>query len=375
MSEWPRRVAVIGLGVIGGSFGMALKRLSDLPQVVGWSRRAETAPRAVERGAVDEAAPDARTAAKGADLVYIATPVGSVAELALEIAGELGPGAIITDGGSTKKSIVQALAGRLPEGVAYIGGHPMAGSERTGIDAARADLFDGAYYLLTPTDETDTASYGRLHGLLTRIGANVVAIDPDTHDSAVAAISHVPHLIATALVNLATEQAAGNPNLLRMAAGGFKDMTRIAAGSPEMWADICAANAPAIGEMLARFRIQLDQLGGAVAGQRKDQVAHELERAANVRRELPQLWQAQAADLVEVLVPMSDRPGVISDVTMTIGTFGINVEDIEIAHESATSAVLRLVVEDAPRLGDALAALRDRGFDAQARPLSDLEPA
>jgi prephenate dehydrogenase len=353
---------------------MALRRLEHPPRVVGWSRRAETAPKAVERGAVDEAAPDAASAAEGADLVYIATPVGSIAELALQVAGRLAPGAIITDGGSTKKSIVQALAGRLPEGVVYIGGHPMAGSERTGIDAARADLFDAAYYLLTPTDETDTASYRRLHGLLTRMGTNVVAIDPDTHDSAVAAISHVPHLIASALVNLATEQAAGNPNLLRMAAGGFKDMTRIAAGSPEMWADICATNAPAIGEMLARFRIQLDQLGGAVAGQRKDQVARELERAAQVRRELPQLWQVEAADLVEVLVPMSDHPGVISDVTMTIGALGINIEDIEIAHESATAAVLRLVVDDAPRLAEAMEALRARGFDAQARPLSDLEP-
>lgn len=375
MAEWPRRVAILGLGLIGGSFGMALKRLCGPPHVVGFSRRPQSAPRAIERGACDEAATDPVSAVGGADLVFISTPVGAIGDLARAVGSALEPGAIITDTGSTKAALVKELTGALPPGVVYIGGHPMAGSERTGIEAAQPDLFAGAYYLLTPTAETETASYGRLHGLLTELGANVVAIDPVVHDDAVAAISHVPHLIAAALVNLATEQAAGNPNLLRMAAGGFKDMTRIAGGSPEMWADICASNAPAIGEMLARFRIHLDQMAGAIAGQKSAQVATELARAAEVRRELPALWQAAPAELVEVLVPMLDRPGVISEVTMTIGASGVNIEDIEIAHETATTAVLRLVVEAAPNLDSALESLRAKGYAAQAVALSDTEPA
>lgn len=375
MAEWPRRVAVLGLGLIGGSFGMAVRRLPEPPAVIGWSRRKETAPRAVERGACDEAAPDARGACRGADLVFIGTPVGAVVELVRTVAPALKAGAIVTDAGSTKAVITSALSGVLPEGVHFIGGHPMAGSERTGIEAADADLLRGAYYLLTPAPDTDAEAYKRLHGLLTRLGTNVVAIDPQAHDAAVAAISHVPHLIAAALVNLATEQASSNPNLLRMAAGGFKDMTRIAAGSPEMWADICATNAPAIGEMLARFRIQLDQLAGAIAGQKKDRVAEELARAARVRQDLPALWQERPAELVEVLVPMLDRPGVISEVTTTLGALAVNIEDIEIAHETASSAVLRLVVEAAPGLEEALDTLRERGYAAQAVPLSDVEPA
>jgi prephenate dehydrogenase len=374
MAEWPRRVAILGLGLIGGSFGMALKRLPDAPEVVGWSRRPVTGALALERGAIDEAAPDAVSAARGSDLVYIAVPVESVPELARLIAPALEAGAIVTDAGSTKATVVAALDGTLPGGVTFIGVHPMAGSERAGIDAARPDLFAGAFYMLTPTEKTDAQTYQRLHGLLTRIDANVVAIDPESHDQAVAAISHVPHLIAAALVNLATEQAHGNPNVLRMAAGGFKDMTRIAAGSPEMWADICATNAPAIGEMLARFRIHLDQLTGAIAGRKREQVADELGRAARVRGELPALWQAEPTPLVELLVPMLDRPGVISEVTMTIGGLGVNIEDIEIAHETASTAVLRLVVNAAPKLEDALAVLREMGYEAQARPLADVEP-
>jgi prephenate dehydrogenase len=373
MPEWPRRVAILGLGLIGGSFGMALRSQEDPPLVVGWSRRPETGDRAVERGAIDEAAGDAMSAVRDADLVYIAVPVDSAVELVRQVAPALRPDAIVTDAGSTKATVVAALDGALPEGMSFIGGHPMAGSERAGIEAAREDLFRGSFYMLTPTPKTDAMAYQRLHGLLSSLETNVVAIDPEAHDEAVAAISHVPHLIAAALVNLATEQADGNPNVLRMAAGGFKDMTRIAAGSPQMWADICATNAPAIGEMLARFRIHLDQLTGAIAGRKRAVVADELERAARVRGELPALWQGEPTPLVELLVPMLDRPGVISEVTMAVGALGVNIEDIEIAHETASTAVLRLVVNSAPRLEDALEVLREKGYDAQARPLADVE--
>lgn len=366
-----KRVAILGTGLIGGSLGLAMKSRPSPPVVVGYNRRADTSALAVEMGAIDTPATSAESAVDGADLVFIATPVGAILETLKKIAPALAPGAIVSDAGSTKAGIVRAAEQTLPSGVDFIGGHPMAGSEREGVANASPTLFVGAYYLLTPTETTDMAAFGRLHSLLGELGATVLAVEPEAHDRAVAAISHVPHIVSAALVNLAGADSKNDETTLRIAAGGFRDMTRIAAGNSNMWADICMTNFSAILEELESFQRQVDRLANAIRLGDRNTLVAALEDARRLRSMLPALWQKEAVPLLELHVPVLDRPGVISEITLTIGQLGINVEDIELMHASEAAATLKLVVEKGPNLDKGVAALKAKGYDAQIIEMGD----
>lgn len=359
------RAAIIGTGLIGGSLGLAAKARPNPPTIVGYNRRRESSALALELGAIDEAAASPQGAVDGADLVFIATPVGAILEVLEAIAPSLAPGAIVTDVGSAKAAIVSAAEESVPAGVHFIGGHPMAGSEREGVAHASATLFVNAYYLLTPTAKTDMKAFGRLHSFLSDLGATLLAVDPVAHDRAVAAISHVPHLVSSALVNLAGVESDRDEPALRIAAGGFRDMTRIAGGNPELWADICLTNFAAILEELDGFGKQLDRLRSAIRLGDREELIEVLHQARVLRTRLPALWGQEAVSLKELHVPVVDRPGVISDITLTIGQLGLNIEDIELFHASEAAATLKLAVEDGPNLDKCVAALKSKGYDAQ----------
>ncbi|MDP2400946.1 MAG: prephenate dehydrogenase/arogenate dehydrogenase family protein, partial [Actinomycetota bacterium] len=262
-------VCVIGVGLIGGSFAAACKRLDADIGVLGIDTDTAALALAAERGLIDAGAtPDSARAAGwfsptgspdfGApDLVVLATPA-AISEDWLGILGAEGYAGVVTDVASTKRG-VQAAASALCAYAAFVGGHPMAGSEASGVAAARADLFDGAYYVLTPASDTDMDAYRRLHSFIGSLGARVISVDASAHDEAVAIISHVPHVTASALVDLAKAHAGEGDELLRLAAGGFKDTTRIAAGSPDLWTGICLDNAEALAEGIDELR---DVLGG-----------------------------------------------------------------------------------------------------------------
>ncbi|RJQ54370.1 MAG: prephenate dehydrogenase [Actinobacteria bacterium] len=358
-------VAIVGTGLIGGSLGLAIKEQTNPPTIVGYNRRLRTSMTALEAGAIDEIADSAADAAREADLIFVCTPVGSIVDTLRTIAGDVKKGAVVTDVGSTKADIVATAERLLSADVNFIGGHPMAGSEREGIDNAAAHLFVNAYYLLTPTHRTDMTAFGRLHSFLTALGPTVLAMQPEAHDKAVATISHVPHLLSAALVNLAGRQAKDDETLLRIAAGGFKDMTRIAAGNSEMWADICMTNSAAILELLDRFTAEIARLSEALRDSDRQRLVGVLEEAKGLRTGLPALWQKEAVPLAQLEVPVLDRPGVISEITLTIGQLGVNIEDIELAHASEAAATLRLVVEMGPNLDEAVASLKAKGYDAQ----------
>jgi prephenate dehydrogenase len=245
----------------------------------------------------------------------------------------------------------------------------MAGSERSGVEAARADLFRDAYYVLTPSPDTPPETYSALHALASSLGARVIAIDPSVHDEAVAVVSHAPHVAAAALTRLAARRAGTEEGVMRLAAGGFKDTTRIAAGSPELWTGICLDNAEALGASLAALRADLDAFGDALAA--RDVVALDawLTSAAEVRRALPARWVPATEALTELFVPVTDRPGAVADVTLAASRCGCNIEDIEIDHQSEATAVLRLVLTDEGDLTGLIDTLRDAGFEPSARPL------
>lgn len=372
-----KRICVVGVGLIGGSFAAAARMLEGGVHVVGVDIDPETRAYAVEQGIVDEALAPAEALASGwfgadsaraAELVVLATPA-AITEEWLARLGETGFCGVVTDVASTKAGVSAAARTMLGAGASFVGGHPMAGSEQSGVTAARADLFDGAYYVLTPATDTDSEAFRRLHSFVGRLGARVISVDVDAHDEAVAIISHVPHVTASALVELAKAHAGEGDELMRLAAGGFKDTTRIAAGSAELWTGICLDNATALAEGIEELREVLGGFAEMVRARDSEAIRDWLARAADVRRALPSQWVPASEALTELLVPMIDRPGVVSEITLAVGRSGCNIEAIEIDHQSEDSAVLVLVLTDEGDMQRLVAELGDAGYEPVLRPL------
>jgi prephenate dehydrogenase len=340
------RAAVVGTGLIGGSIGLALRQRGW--HVTGRDVDEARAARALELGALD-AVGDGRDV----ELTFVATPVGAVASEAMRA---LAGGGVVTDVAGVKGPIVATVAH--PR---FVGGHPMAGSEQEGVDGADADLFEGATWVLTPTETTDPGAYTRLRTVVVSLGANVVAVAPDQHDELVAMVSHVPHLTAAALMTLAADAAEERATLLRLAAGGFRDMTRIAAGHPGIWPDVCAENRTRITETLDRLLASLGHLRGLVATGDRDGILEVLERAREARVNLP-LRAPQPENLVEVRVPVPDRPGVLAEVTTLLGELDVNIFDLEIAHSAEGDRGVLVLAVDARNADLARGALLARGY-------------
>lgn len=335
------RVAVIGTGLIGGSIGLALRR--DSVEVIGFDTSAERLAQAVELGALDAAASDLGEAVAGTDAVVIAVPVGVIAAVA--VAALDAGAAVVTDVGSVKGPIVAAIESGRPDAAGrFVGGHPMAGSEQDGLTGASADQFAGATWVLTPTGHTQPEAFSIVRDLVGRVGAEVIATAPDQHDHLVAIVSHVPQLAATTLMDVAAAGGDEHATLLRLAAGGFRDMTRIAAGHPGIWPDICIANREAIVAGLDDYVGALQEVRKLVAAADRPGILEVLERARVARRNLP-VGAPTGEPLAEMRVPVPDRPGVLAEVTTLAGSLGVNIADVEIAHSvEGAGGVLVLVV-------------------------------
>ncbi len=360
-----RRVALIGTGLIGGSVGLALARSGT--EVRGFDADAARALRAKELGVVSEVASGIADAVDGADAVIVAVPVGHVAEV---VVAALDAGApLVTDVGSVKAPIVHAVERARPELASrFVGGHPMAGSEQEGLDGADPELFQGATWVLTPTPRTDPEVFTALRGLVVGLGAEVVAVAPEHHDALVAVVSHVPQLAASTLMDVASTQGDEHTTLLRLAAGGFRDMTRIAASHPGIWPDICVANRDAIVAALDDYVAALEHVRALVDAADRDGLLDVLQRARRARHNLP-VGAEVSGPLVELRVPVPDRPGVLAEVTTLATRLGLNISDLEIAHSMEGQAgVLVLVVAEsgAGELERGLAAL---GYHVSRSPL------
>jgi prephenate dehydrogenase len=326
------RIGVVGTGLVGASLGLAFGRFEDVDEVVGYDRDPAQLEIAVSRGAVHRAVSSAAAAGDGADVVVLAVPVSAVPEVAKEVGTALQPGAILTDVASVKASVVEAMQTAAPEGVHVVGGHPMAGSTEAGAEHASDELFVGATYLLTPTTHTDPQAYRKLHALIGRLGARVIAVSPERHDLLVAVVSHLPQLAATTLMNLASERARDeHAGLLLLAAGGFRDATRVAASNPDLWRDICAENREAIVAVLDDYAARLNALRRTLASGDDAALRSALEEARAARRSLPGK-ETVTGTLVELRLTVPDRPGLLAEVTTTIGSVGVNIEDLSIEH-------------------------------------------
>lgn len=277
-------LAIVGVGLLGGSVAKAARAGALARAIVGIGRDRGRLDAGVREGALDRATTDLEAGVSGADFVLLATPVLTIETLLERVWRAAGEGATLTDVGSTKGTIV-GRAERLAAGrpLAFVGSHPMAGSEKSGYGVARADLFQGATVLVTPTDRTEPRALKAVTGFWEALGARVGTLDPEAHDAAVAAISHLPHAVAYALVDAV---ARGAPEALELAARGFKDTTRIAASDPDMWADIFVANRAALVKSLDGFRQALAELTRAVERGSREEIRALLARVKAAREAL-----------------------------------------------------------------------------------------
>lgn len=371
------RIAVVGFGLVGASFAAAVRAGYPDAQVLAVDIDERTLAEALVRGwATAAALPDdptfERFVTDACDLVVLATPVGVVTQYFEDLARWDYRG-IVTDTASTKARIA-ALAERiLPYPENFVPGHPMAGSEKNGLDGARADLFQGAHWILCPDADTPAEYFPRLHELITSIGARVIALPREDHDEAVAVVSHVPHIVASSLVQLASRHADDQQALMRLAAGGFKDSTRIAAGSPELWCGIAFDNKDALVSGLDEIRGIVGTFADALAADDRATLTALLADAAAARRALPAAWVPSTERLLEVRIPMEDRTGVVAEVTTVTSSVGCNIQSIEIDHVTEDRAVLSLVLTDEGDIGQLSAQLINAGFSVSFSPLTAKE--
>ena len=287
------RVALIGVGLIGSSLARVIKRDSLASEVVACARTQATCDRALELEIVDHATTDPATAAAGADLVMICTPLGVYAEVVAALAPELKPGAILSEVGSVKYTVIRDLAPLVPDGVHFVPGHPVAGTERSGPDAGFAELFQDRWCILTPPEGVDPGAVERVAELWRRAGMMIEIMDPEHHDQVLAITSHVPHLIAYTIVGTATDlEEQMKSEVVKFAAGGFRDFTRIAASDPVMWRDIFLNNREAVLEMLDRFTEDLTALQRAIRGGEGEVLQDLFTRTRELRRGVIEAKQA-----------------------------------------------------------------------------------
>jgi prephenate dehydrogenase len=264
MSIHFNKVTIIGVGLIGGSLARVMKAQNLADVIHGAGRSSESLEQAIRLGVIDQRGQSAAHAVEHADLVVLATPVGAFLPIVREIAPHMKLGAILTDVGSVKGVLVRSLEGLLPSGVHYVPGHPIAGREKHGVDAAIETLFQGAKCILTPTDRTDAGALDAVKALWAAAGMNVVLMDPERHDHIFAAVSHLPHAAAYAMVSTVAEFSSGTDSYITFSGAGFRDFTRIAASSPEMWRDVCLLNGNNIVEMIEQYQFSLNRIKKAI---------------------------------------------------------------------------------------------------------------
>lgn len=283
-----KQVAIIGVGLIGGSLGMILKRDALADSVVGIGRRVENLKTAVELGAIDRYVSDAKDGVRDADLVILATPVDTYERHLTQWGSCLAHGTIVSDVGSVKGALVEQAEKLLPDGVRFVGAHPIAGKEKTGVAAGSVTLFKGARCILTPTKRTDSKAVQAIRAMWEAAGAIVLTMDPMLHDKVLGAVSHLPHIAAFALINALTEVQQTTPelDLLAYSGGGLRDTTRIAASSPEMWRDIFLWNRDNLVRQIETYERHLQQLKRLIQAGDGPAIEQELDRAKKVREQL-----------------------------------------------------------------------------------------
>ena len=353
------KVAVLGVGLIGGSIGLAARQRLQC-EVVGWGRTQATLDRALELGALDRVASSVGEACADAEVVFCAAPVATLPELTGVALEASGPDTVVTDAGSTKRGIVAALG----DDERFVGGHPLAGAETAGVENARADLFEGARWYLTPTERTGGILYDRLQRTIADLGARPQAIDAAAHDRLMATVSHLPHVLANALAGQAAAELTGDSERMPEVGPSFRDATRVAGSNPSIWGDIFAANRDAV---VAAIDDVVDRLGKAreliLSGDTSEVAAWHAAAGADRRRLLE--TELSAGPLRELRVVVANRPGTVAELALALGEAGVNIEDMALhpAADMETGAI-SLWVGGEEQAERAAALVRELGHSA-----------
>jgi prephenate dehydrogenase len=363
-----QRLAIVGLGLMGGSLGLAARERGGVTRIVGCDTDAGAREAALGRGCVDEAAGDLASAVAEADLVALCAPVAELPRVLAELA-ELAPQATVTDIGSTKTGVVAAV----PPGLRprFIGGHPICGMETRGAQNARAELFDGATWYLTPLAETEPARLRDLHRLLAALGATPVAIDAGVHDRLLALTSHLPHALANLLVVQAGEARIDGHDPLTAIGGSFRDMTRVAGANPRIWVDIFLDNREALAAVLREHQRSLADVLAALEAGDAGYLARWIGQASGHRRRaLAAQFDQRPEELFRVQVHVPDRPGVFAGITQALGAARINIEDFELHHFTPErGGTIELLVAGLEAAERAVELLDAQGYGALAAPV------
>lgn len=355
-----RTIVVAGVGLIGGSVGLGVRQRFLAERVIGYDRDPAVLDAARGLGAIDEAQLAPGPWLAEADLVVLASPARSLVPLGRSLLPHVGPSTILTDVGSVKGPVIAGM--RAPR---FVGGHPMAGSERGGVLNADAALLENAVWVLTPeAGITDPAALALVREFVTALGARPIEVDPEQHDRLVATVSHLPYLASVALTAL-VDEGEERALMMLLAAGGFRDLTRVASGDPVMSRDMVAGNRGPVRQALRSFRTQLERLEELLDD--PDALLAAGEAAKHTRDGIPIVRRSLLPAKHEVVLAVPDRPGELARITNALGDANVNVKDIEVLGIRESGGALRLAFETGDELIRATAALREAGYEARSR--------
>ena len=325
-------ISIIGLGLIGGSLAKALRRAHPELHIAGMDVKHAYLENALNESVIDTASDSLKQAVENAQVIFLCTPVANILECLETIASYAADDAIISDTGSTKLDIMEKVRIAMPLKAHFIGGHPMTGSERSGFNASIPHLFENAYYVLTPTPTTPRKVLKKLVTLVSSTGAIPVVMDASTHDYIVGSISHLPHVLASSLVNTVIGIDDPEQYRLKLAAGGFKDITRIASSNPGMWRDISLSNKKHLTALIGKLICELNYFKHLLDEGASDSIESFFRNAKEFRDKLKPSHIPSLPSYCDLYVDIEDRPGIIGKITTLLGEHGINIKNLRIIH-------------------------------------------
>lgn len=366
MEKKQSKIAIIGLGLMGGSLGSALVRRGYT--VAGWDNNLESITEAYRIGAINELSDNLQEVLDQAGVIFVATPVAFISESIKKCLPFVGPGAVFSDLGSIKEKIIREVSAFLPQDCYFVPGHPMTGSEKNGINAADPFLFENAAYILIDDPATPQEVLEKLKEILSCTGAHLMTLEAAEHDRIVGMVSHLPHLIAATLARTAGLAEEKHPGTLALAAGGFRDTTRIAMGSPQLWEEIIRGNRDKVLQAIDSFKEQLDILKSIVSTEEPSPLVEFLSHARETRLQIPAKNKGFLSLLHEMVVTIEDRPGAIGEVLRLLSKAEINIKDIEILRiREGDGGTLRLALENDQAVADAIVLLESARIKAWRR--------
>ncbi|MFX3674712.1 MAG: prephenate dehydrogenase [Paenisporosarcina sp.] len=325
-----KQVLIVGLGLIGGSLALALRKHPNI-NIIGFDHDTHTVRKAKKLGIIHDMAFHVKEAAQLADIIIFATPVNATLQFLNEVQDwTLKKQVLLTDTGSTKNSIMEKAKILNQKGISFIGGHPMAGSHKSGVEAAKAHLFENAYFMLTPLENEEEENIKRLESLLSLTKGKIVRVSAKEHDHMTAVVSHFPHIVAASLVHQLSEENEHFPFTKQLAAGGFRDITRIASSNPIMWRDITIQNRHELIKQMTKWQMEMETVKNLLNNAAPVDIEHYFSRAKHVRDELPTTSQGAMYTVYDLYVDVPDYPGVISEVTGILAKHAISITNIRI---------------------------------------------